>query len=66
MMGLRLTGGINYELFQVQTGCDLQEYINLKKRDFYIEHGLLADDKIALKATFKGRLLLNKLIAELI
>ncbi len=66
MMGLRLREGINYHQFQMQTGYDLCEYINLQKRDFYIAQGLLADDTNTLKTTLKGRLLLNKLTAELI
>ena len=66
MMGLRLRDGLNYADFLQQTGYDLESYINLKKRDFYIEQGLLADDKITLKTTLKGRLLLNKLTAELL
>lgn len=66
MMGLRLTNGINYDLFKEQTGSDLRDYINIRKRDFYISQGLLADDEMALKATLKGRLLLNKLTAELL
>lgn len=66
MMGLRLREGINYQEFQMQTGYDLCEYINLQKRDFCIAQGLLADDPNTLKTTLKGRLLLNKLTAELI
>ncbi len=66
MMGLRLRSGINYVQFQIQTGHDLREHINLKKRDLYIKNGLLALDSENLKATINGRLLLNKLTAELL
>lgn len=66
MMGLRLRDGINYHDFQIQTGFDLEKHINLPKRDFYMGQGLLADDKNAIKTTLKGRLLLNKLTAELL
>lgn len=66
MMGLRLRSGINYQNFKEQTGYDLCKHINLPKRDFYIGQGLLADDKATLKTTLKGRLLLNKLTAELL
>ncbi|MEQ1705924.1 MAG: radical SAM family heme chaperone HemW [Rickettsiales bacterium] len=66
MMGLRLRDGINYRDFKEQTGYDLGEHINLSKRDFYMGQGLLADDKNAIKTTLKGRLLLNKLTAELL
>lgn len=66
MMGLRLLDGINYGEFKEQTGYELEKYINLKKRDFYINQGLLEKDSSALKTTLKGRLLLNKLTAELL
>jgi len=66
MMGLRLRGGINYEDFKSQTGLDLHEHINTQKRDFYIKNGLLADDANNLRPTLKGKLVLNKLTAELI
>ncbi len=66
MMGLRLRNGINYQTFKTQTGYDLCSYINLPKRDFYIEQGLLENDRAALRTTLKGRLLLNKLTAELL
>ncbi len=66
MMGLRLRDGINYADFMARTGCDLREHINLKKRDFYIEKGLLENDNDNLKTTLQGRLLLNKLTAELL
>ncbi len=66
MMGLRLSDGINYNEFREQTSYNLCDYINQDKRDFYIKHELLANDKLALKTTIKGRLLLNKLTAELL
>lgn len=66
MMGLRLRDGINYQEFKKRTGYDLEQNINLAKRDFYIGQGLLADDKASLKTTLNGRLLLNKLTAELL
>lgn len=66
MMGLRLRAGINYQEFKERTGYDLEQNINLGKRDLYIEKGLLADDKSNLKTTLNGRLLLNKLTAELL
>ena len=66
MMGLRLTDGINYNEFKECTGYQLSEYINLQKRDFYIGQGLLENDPNALRTSLKGRLLLNKLTAELL
>ena len=49
-----------------QTGCDLREYIGADKISFYVKQGLLADDVSALRTTINGRLLLNKLTAELL
>ncbi len=66
MMGLRLRDGINYQEFKMRTGYDLEQNINLAKRDLFIEKGLLEDDKANLKTTLSGRLLLNKLTAELL
>lgn len=66
MMGLRLSEGIDYGNFQKQTGHDLRDHLNLSKRDFYIKQGLLDPSPDKLKTTIKGRLLLNKLTAELL
>lgn len=66
MMGLRLRAGLSYADFLTRAGMELREHINLQKRDFYIAQGLLADDDTHLRATLKGRLVLNKLTAELL
>lgn len=66
MMGVRLSSGINYNNFIRKNGYDLRDYINLKKRDLYTEQGLLENDASNLKTTIKGRLLLNRLTAELL
>lgn len=66
MMGLRLKEGISYRKFREQTGYDLLPHIDAKKRRIYIEKGLLADDSEHLRATLKGRLVLNRLTAELL
>jgi oxygen-independent coproporphyrinogen-3 oxidase len=66
MMGIRLSKGIDYQQFYQQTGYDLRENINWKKAKFYTQQGLLADDKNILKTTLQGRLVLNKLTAELL
>ncbi len=66
MMGLRLLGGINYQEFKKRTGYELEKHINTAKRDFYIEQGLLENDDNALRASLKGRLLLNRLTADLL
>jgi len=66
MMGLRLSDGIDYAAFKAQTGYDLAPYINQKNRDLYIAEGLLENNPARLQATLKGRLLLNRLTAELL
>lgn len=59
MMGLRLKDGIAYAAFD-------NAYLNKKKRDLYIEQGLLENKSDRLQATLKGRLVLNQLVAELL
>lgn len=66
MMGLRLAEGIDYAVFQKQQGYVLEDYLHIPRRDLFIAEGLLADDPATLKTTLKGRLLLNKLTAELL
>lgn len=66
MMGLRLSKGISYEMFRLQTGSDLSAHINRQKHQFYIKEGLLMDKEDRLQPTFKGRLVLNRLTAELL
>lgn len=66
MMGLRLKQGIFYSAFKAQTGYDLNNYLNPKKRAFYISQGLLENRNDRLQATLKGRLVLNTLTAELL
>ena len=66
MMGLRLREGIAYDTFREQTGFELADYINASHRNLYIRQGLLADDATRLQATLAGRLVLNRLTAELL
>ncbi len=58
MMGLRLVEGMDATPFQ--------GVLNEKKREFYIQQGLLADVPGRLQATLKGRLVLNQLTGELL
>jgi len=66
MMGLRLTEGINYADFERQTGYDLRPHINAARRDLYIREGLLENNPDVLRTTLAGRLVLNRLTAELL
>jgi putative oxygen-independent coproporphyrinogen III oxidase len=66
MMGLRLAEGIDYQLFREQTGRELAAHIDQGKRRLYTREGLLADRDDRLQTTLKGRLLLNRLTAELL
>ncbi|MDE3016149.1 MAG: coproporphyrinogen III oxidase [Pseudomonadota bacterium] len=66
MMGLRLREGIGYAAFAEQTGQALDCHIHLQKRDAYITQGMLAGDPARLQTTLKGRLVLNRLTAELL
>ncbi len=58
MMGLRLVHGID--------AAALNGTINQKKRELFIREGLLEDRQDRLQATLKGRLVLNRLTAELL
>ncbi|NBO18580.1 MAG: coproporphyrinogen III oxidase [Proteobacteria bacterium] len=66
MMGLRLSEGIDYATFEKQTGFDLRHHINAKALALYTQHGLLEDSATHLRTTLKGRLVLNRLTAELL
>lgn len=66
MMGLRLTSGIDYAGFETQTGFDLRRHINPKALALYTRHGLLENSGTHLRTTLQGRLVLNRLTAELL
>ncbi|MDE3060148.1 MAG: coproporphyrinogen III oxidase [Pseudomonadota bacterium] len=66
MMGLRLAEGIRYDTFRQQTGLALEDCIDRRKREQFVAQGLLADDSGNLRATLQGRLVLNRLTAELL
>jgi oxygen-independent coproporphyrinogen-3 oxidase len=66
MMGLRLTGGIDYAAFKVQTGFELAPCLNQAKHQLYVTEGLLENNPARLQTTLKGRLVLNTLTAELL
>lgn len=66
MMGLRLSEGIDLADFHQKTGCCLEESINMQKAAHYAQENLVKLTKDTLKVTRKGRLLLNRLTAELL
>jgi len=66
MMNLRLTKGINIENFQATSGVALNKLLNPPKLKTLIQEGYLTQTNQTLKATPKGRLLLNKIIEELL
>jgi putative oxygen-independent coproporphyrinogen III oxidase len=66
MMGLRLKDGIDLAAFKKQTGHDLPHYLNRHKQRLYVAQGLLAERADKLQVTLSGRLVLNRLIAELL
>jgi oxygen-independent coproporphyrinogen-3 oxidase len=65
MMGLRLSEGINYSVFETKTGLDLRNYLDAKKVALFKSQNLLLDRPEVLQATLRGRLVLNRLLAEL-
>ncbi len=66
MMGLRLAGGIEYRAFSERSGFALGDYLDAKKVALYTGKGLLEPSSERLQVTLKGRLVLNRLIAELL
>jgi oxygen-independent coproporphyrinogen-3 oxidase len=66
MMGLRLAEGIDAQRFRQQTGSALEECIHPGKRALYEKQGLLVESAARLQTTFAGRLVLNRLTAELL
>ena len=66
MMGLRLKGGIHYDDVKARSGIDLRDHLAPEKLRFYQETGLLEKRDDALTATLQGRLVLNRLTAELL
>ena len=66
MMGLRLPEGVTSTRFQQLTGFKLEEAINAKMAEYYMELGLVYWDKINLKLTDKGLLLHSYLVPRLL
>lgn len=66
MMGLRLKEGIDYRRFEARTGRRLPDYLDSESLALYRRQGLLEDRDDVLQATLAGRLVLNRLISELL
>lgn len=66
MMGLRLKDGIHYDSWQKRTGIDLRDHIDAEKLHLYQRQGLLERSHETLQTTLAGRLVLNRLTAELL
>jgi len=66
MMGLRLSSGIHYDEWQKQMGADLRKAIPETAIDKLREQTLIEADENHIKATRKGRLLLNRVTGELL
>lgn len=65
IMGLRLTQGINKDVFCQICGLDLTEFINKQKLNNLRTAGFLTETPTHLFATRRGFLVLNQLILEL-
>ncbi len=65
LMGLRLNSGINKKHFQKLCAIDFESFINQKRKKELLAENLIADSPDFIKATPKGRLVLNHIIEEL-
>ena len=66
MMGLRLRSGIDYADIRKHNGLELRDHLDMAKVALYQKQGLLEPREDALVATLAGRLVLNRLTAELL
>jgi len=66
MMGLRLTGGIAAESFRARTGLDLDAVLDQARLPRLIDGGFVVRDAAGLRATQRGRRVLNTVIAQLL
>jgi putative oxygen-independent coproporphyrinogen III oxidase len=66
MMGLRLRSGIDYAGFMASNGWDLRTALDAGKVALYQSNGLLEISDTHLRTTLQGRLVLNRLTAELL
>lgn len=66
MMGMRLTGGMDYAEFFQKTGVDLRAHLHPQKLQHYKNQGLITPRDDRLQTTLPGRLVLNALLAEIL
>jgi oxygen-independent coproporphyrinogen-3 oxidase len=66
MMGLRLSGGIEYADWQVRTGMGLREVLPQSQVDRLRSQGMLVADEQHITVTPQGRLLLNTITKALL
>lgn len=66
LMGLRVADGIPFDRFRRVTGQEWTDCIDSSTVDDLIDHGLLADDPAAIRATEAGHLRLNAVIERLL
>ena len=65
MMGLRLREGVGAERFEAATGVPLRTCLPASARQDLIEGGFLAPGADGLRATAKGRNVLDAVLGEL-
>ncbi|WP_340148475.1 radical SAM family heme chaperone HemW [uncultured Sneathiella sp.] len=66
LMGLRLEEGVWHENFEAVIGAPMTRFIRRDRLDQLIEAGLMTEDAQRLRATTKGRLVLNSLLPEIL
>ena len=66
MMGLRLKAGVDLKSLKERTGLTLAETVNLSALERFSIGGFLVNGKESLRATGKGRAVLNSLLAKLL
>lgn len=66
MMGLRLADGVDLASFAADVGRNLSDWIGVKQLQPLLDDGYLALDESRLRATPKGRQVLNALLARLL
>jgi putative oxygen-independent coproporphyrinogen III oxidase len=66
MMGLRMSAGINFQDFKDKTGVDFIDAVNVSKYRLYMQQNFLKVTENDVKVTLNGRLVLNRLTADLL
>lgn len=66
LMGLRLDEGVWFENFSAAIGVPMSDFLKRDRLDQLIEAGLMQMDEQRLRATDRGRLVLNSLLPEIL